>query len=124
MPRAPTPGHSDPSCPGHAAGLKCPCYHRRGPGGRGSGASGVSSLVVPADSPGITYGRKEKKMGWNSQSTRAVVFENVKVPKENLLGHEGEGFKFAMRGLDGGRINIATCSVGAAQGALDASFMN
>ena len=87
----------------------------------GSGASGVSSLVVPADSPGITYGRKEKKMGWNSQSTRAVVFENVKVPKENLLGNEGEGFKFAMRGLDGGRINIATCSVGAAQGALDAA---
>ena len=92
----------------------------------GSGASGVSSLVVPADSPGITYGRKEKKMGWNSQSTRAVVFENVKVPKENLLGNEGEGFKFAMRGLDGGRINIATCSVGAAQGALDAArtYMN
>jgi alkylation response protein AidB-like acyl-CoA dehydrogenase len=87
----------------------------------GSGASGVSSLVVPADSPGITYGRKEKKMGWNSQSTRAVVFENVKVPKENLLGNEGEGFKFAMRGLDGGRINIATCSVGAAQGALAAA---
>ena len=60
-------------------------------------------------------------MGWNSQSTRAIVFENVKVPRENLLGSEGEGFKFAMRGLDGGRINIATCSVGAAQGALDAA---
>ena len=87
----------------------------------GAGASGVSSLVVPADSAGITYGRKEKKMGWNSQSTRAIVFENVKVPRENLLGSEGEGFKFAMRGLDGGRINIATCSVGAAQGALDAA---
>lgn len=85
------------------------------------GPSGVSAFVVPADLPGITYGRKENKMGWNSQSTRPIVFENVEVPIENLLGKEGEGFKFAMRGLDGGRINIGTCSVGAAQGALDAS---
>jgi alkylation response protein AidB-like acyl-CoA dehydrogenase len=87
----------------------------------GAGAGGVSAFVVPADSPGISYGRKEEKMGWNSQSTRPISFENVEVPAENLLGSEGEGFKFAMKGLDGGRINIATCSVGAAQGAYEAA---
>ncbi len=87
----------------------------------GPGASGISAFVVPGDTPGITYGRKEDKMGWNSQSTRAVVFENVEVSAEHLLGQEGEGFKFAMKGLDGGRINIGICSVGAAQGAYDAA---
>lgn len=87
----------------------------------GDGPRGVSALVVPADSAGITYGRKENKMGWNSQSTRPITFENVQVPIENRLGAEGEGFKFAMKGLDGGRINIATCSVGAAQGAYEAA---
>ena len=87
----------------------------------GGGASGVSAFVVPARLQGITYGRKENKMGWNSQSTRPITFENVRIPVDHRLGEEGEGFKFAMRGLDGGRINIATCSVGAAQGALDAS---
>ncbi|MEI2418301.1 acyl-CoA dehydrogenase family protein [Orrella sp. JC864] len=87
----------------------------------GPGASGISAFAVPADTPGITYGRKEEKMGWNSQSTRPIMFENVSVPAENLLGAEGEGFRIAMRGLDGGRINIGTCSVGAAQGALDAA---
>jgi alkylation response protein AidB-like acyl-CoA dehydrogenase len=87
----------------------------------GGGAGGVSAFAVPADSPGITYGRKEEKMGWNSQSTRAIAFENVRVPAANMLGEPGQGFKIAMRGLDGGRINIATCSVGAAQGALDAA---
>ena len=87
----------------------------------GPGAKGVSAFVVPANLPGITYGRKEEKMGWNSQSTRPISFENVEVPAENLLGREGEGFVFAMKGLDGGRINIATCSVGAAQGAYDAA---
>ena len=90
---------------------------RTGAGGPG----GVSAFVVDANLPGITYGRKEKKMGWNSQSTRAIKFENVQVPADHLLGQEGDGFKIAMRGLDGGRINIATCSVGAAQGALDAA---
>lgn len=85
------------------------------------GPRGVSAFAVPADTPGITYGRKEKKMGWNSQSTRPIAFENVEVPVENRLGEEGEGFVFAMKGLDGGRINIATCSVGAAQGAYDAA---
>ncbi|MBV2180261.1 MAG: acyl-CoA dehydrogenase family protein [Castellaniella sp.] len=86
-----------------------------------AGARGISALVVPADSAGITYGRKENKMGWNSQSTRPITFENVRVPVENRLGEEGEGFRFAMKGLDGGRINIATCSVGAAQGAYEAA---
>ena len=81
----------------------------------------MSAFAVPADAAGITYGRKEEKMGWNSQSTRPITFENVRVPAANMLGAEGEGFKIAMKGLDGGRINIATCSVGAAQGALDAA---
>ncbi|KGY13967.1 acyl-CoA dehydrogenase [Vibrio tubiashii] len=83
------------------------------------GAKGISAFVVPADSQGISYGRKEPKMGWNSQPTRSITFENVVVPKEYLLGEEGQGFTFAMKGLDGGRINIATCSVGTAQQALN-----
>ncbi|WP_431687786.1 acyl-CoA dehydrogenase family protein [Hahella sp. NBU794] len=83
------------------------------------GAKGVSALVVPADAPGVTYGRKEDKMGWNSQPTRAITFDNVRIPQTNRLGAEGEGFKFAMMGLDGGRINIATCSIGTAQAALE-----
>ena len=87
-------------------------------GDAASGAAGISAFVVPADTPGITYGKKEKKMGWNSQPTRTISFDNVRIPADHLLGREGEGFKIAMKGLDGGRINIATCSVGAAQGAL------
>lgn len=87
----------------------------------GEGPSGISAFAIPADSEGVSYGRKEEKMGWNSQSTRPIVFENVRVPAANMLGQEGEGFKIAMKGLDGGRINIGTCSVGAAQGALDAA---
>lgn len=87
-------------------------------GDAASGASGISAFVVPADAPGITYGKKEHKMGWNSQPTRTISFDNVRIPANHLLGQEGEGFKIAMKGLDGGRINIATCSVGAAQGAL------
>jgi hypothetical protein len=86
-----------------------------------SGAGGISALVVPADAPGIQYGKKEAKMGWNSQPTRTISFDNVRIPADHLLGSEGEGFKIAMKGLDGGRINIATCSVGAAQGALGAA---
>lgn len=85
------------------------------------GAGGVSAFVVPGNAPGIEYGRKEQKMGWNSQSTRPINFDKVRIPASNLLGQEGEGFKLAMKGLDGGRINIATCSVGAAQGAYDAA---
>ncbi|ELY2120687.1 acyl-CoA dehydrogenase family protein [Vibrio parahaemolyticus] len=84
-----------------------------------AGAKGVSAFVVPAQADGISYGRKEPKMGWNSQPTRAVTFENVVVPASHLLGEEGQGFIFAMKGLDGGRINIATCSVGTAQQALN-----
>ena len=87
----------------------------------GAGASGVSAFAVPANAPGISYGKKEHKMGWNSQPTRTISFDNVRVPADHLLGQEGEGFRIAMKGLDGGRINIATCSVGAAQGALDAA---
>lgn len=85
----------------------------------GEGAAGISAFAVDAKSDGISYGRKEEKMGWNSQPTRMVTFEDVKVPKENLMANEGEGFKIAMKGLDGGRINIATCSVGTAQQALN-----
>jgi len=83
-----------------------------------SGAAGISAFAVPANLPGIHYGKKEEKMGWNSQPTRQISFDNVRIPASHLLGREGEGFKIAMKGLDGGRINIATCSVGAAQGAL------
>lgn len=90
------------------------------------GARGISAFAVPADTPGISYGRKEQKMGWNSQPTRTISFDNVMIPADHLLGAEGEGFKIAMRGIDGGRINIATCSMGAAQAALDAArvYMN
>ncbi|HCE4590767.1 TPA: acyl-CoA dehydrogenase family protein [Vibrio parahaemolyticus] len=84
-----------------------------------AGAKGVSAFVVPAQADGISYGRKEPKMGWNSQPTRAVTFENVVIPASHLLGEEGQGFIFAMKGLGGGRINIATCSVGTAQQALN-----
>src|SRR3989344_863921 len=91
------------------------------PGDAQSGASGISAFAVPADAPGISYGKKEQKMGWNSQPTRTISFDNVRIPADHLLGREGEGFKIAMKGLDGGRINIATCSVGAAQGALNAA---
>ena len=82
-------------------------------------ARGISAFAVPADSAGISYGRQEEKMGWHSQPTCGISFENVRVPAANLLGTEGEGFKIAMKGLDGGRINIASCSLGGAQAALD-----
>ncbi|MDP8908641.1 MAG: acyl-CoA dehydrogenase family protein [Chloroflexota bacterium] len=87
----------------------------------GPGAAGISAFLVDAESGGIRYGKNEHKMGWNSQPTRSVFFDDVRVPASHLLGAEGEGFKIAMRGLDGGRINIAACSVGAAQGALTAA---
>lgn len=85
----------------------------------GEGAKGISAFAVPADSLGISYGRKEQKMGWNCQPTRSITFENVTIPADALLGQEGDGFKIAMQGLDGGRVNIATCSVGTAQAALN-----
>jgi len=87
----------------------------------GAGPNGISAFAVPADTPGLGFGRKEVKMGWNSQPTRAISFDEVRVPADHLLAAEGEGFRIAMRGLDGGRINIATCSVGAAQAALNAA---
>jgi butyryl-CoA dehydrogenase len=85
----------------------------------GEGAGGISTLVVDADTPGVSFGANERKMGWNAQPTRAVIFENARVPVANRLGEEGIGFRIAMAGLDGGRINIAACSLGGAQSALD-----
>jgi len=90
-------------------------------GAADSGAAGISTLLVPADSAGIEYGKNEEKMGWKSQPTRLVSFDDVRVPAGNRLGEEGEGFKIAMKGLDGGRLNIASCSLGAAQQALTLS---
>ncbi|WDD97148.1 acyl-CoA dehydrogenase family protein [Thalassomonas actiniarum] len=86
------------------------------------GAKGISALAIPADLDGIVYGKPEEKLGWNAQPTRQITFDNVKVPVENLLGEEGEGFTIAMKGLDGGRINIATCSIGTAQQALNSAM--
>ena len=79
----------------------------------------ISTLVIEKDSKGLSYGQQEKKMGWNSQPTSQVFFEDCKVPVENLIGKEGDGFKFAMMGLDGGRLNIAACSLGTAQSAYE-----
>ena len=87
----------------------------------GEGAPGISAFLVPADAAGVHYGRKEDKLGWNSQPTRAVTFDDVRIPAAHLLGEEGGGFRIAMKGLDGGRLNIAACSIGAAQAALDAA---
>jgi alkylation response protein AidB-like acyl-CoA dehydrogenase len=86
------------------------------------GPGGVSTLVVEGDTPGLSFGANERKMGWNAQPTCAVIFENARVPVTNRLGDEGIGFKIAMAGLDGGRINIAACSLGGAQSALDKSL--
>ncbi|MBV8327241.1 acyl-CoA dehydrogenase family protein [Chryseobacterium sp.] len=84
-----------------------------------SGAKGISAFIVPADAKGISFGEKEKKLGWNTQPTRFVFLDHVEVNEKYLLGEVGEGFKIALKGLDGGRINIGTCSVGAAQGAIN-----
>ncbi|SJZ93852.1 Acyl-CoA dehydrogenase [Oceanospirillum multiglobuliferum] len=83
------------------------------------GPKGISAFVVPADTAGIHYGKAEEKMGWNSQPTRLITFEDARIPARYMLGKEGDGFKIAMKGLDGGRINIATCSLGAAQAAIN-----
>ncbi len=88
----------------------------------GEGAAGISTLIVPDDAPGISFGANERKMGWNAQPTRAVTFAEVRVPAGNRLGEEGFGFKIAMAGLDGGRLNIAACSLGGAQAALEKSL--
>ena len=85
----------------------------------GEGAKGVSAFVVEKGTPGLSFGANERKMGWNAQPTAQVNFDNCRVPVENRIGQEGEGFRFAMMGLDGGRLNIASCSLGGAQFALD-----
>jgi len=85
----------------------------------GEGAGGVSAFAVTKDAPGLSFGANERKMGWNAQPTAPVIFDNCKVPAANRVGAEGQGFKFAMSGLDGGRINIGACSLGAAWAALD-----
>ena len=86
------------------------------------GARGVSTLVVEDGTPGLSFGANERKMGWNAQPTRQVNFDNCRVPKANLIGHAGDGFRYAMSGLDGGRVNIAACSLGGAQKAMDAAL--
>ncbi len=83
------------------------------------GPGGISALVVEGGTPGLSFGKQEKKLGWNSQPTAAVVFEDCQVPVANRIGPEGEGFKYAMAGLDGGRVNIGACSLGGAQACLD-----
>ena len=83
------------------------------------GAKGVSTFVVEKGAPGLSFGANERKMGWNSQPTAQVMFDDVRVPVENRVGAEGDGFRFAMMGLDGGRINIAACSLGGARLALE-----
>lgn len=87
-----------------------------------NGAGGISTLVVEGGTKGLSFGAMERKMGWNAQPTGAVIFENARVPVANRLGEEGIGFKIAMAGLDGGRLNIAACSLGGAQSALDKSL--
>lgn len=83
------------------------------------GAKGVSTFIIPKDSPGLSFGANERKMGWKSQPTRQVILDGVRVPAANRVGEEGHGFKFAMAGLDGGRLNIAAAALGGAQLALD-----
>ncbi len=87
-----------------------------------AGAKGISCIIVEKDSPGLSFGAQERKLGWHSQPTAAVIFDNCQVPKQNLVGNEGDGFKIAMAGLDGGRLNIGACSLGGAQECLDLSI--
>jgi alkylation response protein AidB-like acyl-CoA dehydrogenase len=85
----------------------------------GDGPKGISCLVIEKDMPGVSFGAQERKLGWHSQPTAQLILEDVRVPVENLVGAEGEGFRIAMMGLDGGRINIGACSLGGAQRCLD-----
>ena len=87
----------------------------------GAGPKGISTFVVEAGTPGLGFGKKERKLGWNSQPTAAVLFDGCRVPAANRLGEEGDGFKIAMMGLDGGRLNISACSVGGARACLEAA---
>jgi isobutyryl-CoA dehydrogenase len=86
-----------------------------------AGPKGISTIVVEKGTPGLSFGKKERKLGWNSQPTAMVLFENCRVPVQNRLGEEGDGFKIAMMGLDGGRLNIAACSLGGARACLEAA---
>ena len=85
----------------------------------GDGPKGISAMVVEAETPGLSFGAQERKMGWNSQPTAQVNFDDCRVPAQNLIGKEGDGFRYAMMGLDGGRLNIGACSLGGARLALD-----
>ncbi len=87
----------------------------------GAGAKGISTFVVEAGTPGLGFGKKERKLGWNSQPTAAVLLDGCRVPAANRLGAEGDGFKIAMMGLDGGRLNISACSIGGARACLEAT---
>jgi alkylation response protein AidB-like acyl-CoA dehydrogenase len=87
----------------------------------GEGPGGVSCVVVEKEAPGLSFGKREKKLGWNSQPTAMVLFENCRVPVANRLGEEGDGFKIAMAGLDGGRLNVSACSLGGARASLEAA---
>lgn len=87
-----------------------------------TGARGISAILVPAETPGLSFGPNEKKMGWNAQPTRQVIMDNARVPARNILGNEGDGFGFAMKGLNGGRLNIGACSLGGGQKALEKSI--
>jgi alkylation response protein AidB-like acyl-CoA dehydrogenase len=87
----------------------------------GDGPKGVTCIAVEKGSKGLSFGKQEKKLGWKSQPTAMVIFEDCEVPVENRIGEEGDGFKIAMAGLDGGRINIAGCSLGAARASLEAA---
>jgi len=86
------------------------------------GPRGISCFIVPKDAPGLSFGAQERKLGWNSQPTCAVIMEDCRVPAANLLGAEGQGFTIAMKGLDGGRINIGTTALGGAQACLNAAI--
>ena len=88
---------------------------------RRPGPKGISCLVVEKGTPGLSFGKKERKLGWNSQPTAMVIFEDCRVPVANRIGAEGDGFKIAMMGLDGGRLNIAACSLGGARACLEAA---
>jgi alkylation response protein AidB-like acyl-CoA dehydrogenase len=85
----------------------------------GPGAGGISAFIVEKGAAGLSFGANERKMGWKAQPTRQVILENVRIPESNLIGAEGDGFKIAMAGLDGGRLNIGACALGGGQAALD-----
>jgi acyl-CoA dehydrogenase len=98
------------------------CMVRTDHEGAGEGSKGISCMVVEKGTEGLSFGAQEKKLGWHSQPTAMVNFDNCRVPVENLVGEEGQGFAIAMAGLDGGRLNIGACSLGGAQAALDATI--